>query len=162
MYKLRIIAQGIIAIFVAVSAAVHFRGYGRVPLFLLLLACLSTLWLVSCRTTWLPFLGPSAMPVSVFRPMTPTDPELEITLSAPSDAVRVVYWASSIAADDPIRAYGGYSNAGVADVTEDGIATLYIRHPQPYSVGSTTLAPHVHYRWISARGMLTGIKTLAV
>ena len=163
MYRLRILAQSVIAIFVAVSAAVHFRGYGRVPLVLLLLACVSTLWLVSCRTTWLPFLGPSAMPTSVFRPFAPEDAELEITMEAPPSAVRVVYWASSVRADDPVRAYGGYSNAGVADVDEDtGVVVLFVMTPKPYAVGGSTLAPHVHYRWVTARGMLSSVKTLYI
>lgn len=160
MYRLRILAQGIVALFVAISAAVQFRGEGRVPLIVLVTACLATLWLVSCRTTWLPFLGPTVMPTGVFQPIEPRNPDLEVILEAPENAVRVVFWASSITADDPITAYGGFSNAGVADVSDSGTAVLRIRRPVPYAVAGTILAPHVHYRWITATGMLSSVKTV--
>jgi hypothetical protein len=162
MYKLRIIAQSIVAVYVALSASVGFRGYGRVPVLLTILACVSMLWLVSCRTTWLPFLGPTAMPVGVFKTSEPAYADSQYELTAPSNAIRVVYWGSSIKAKDPIRAYGGYVNSGVADVSADGKAVLRLRRPKEYEVLGYEIRPHVHYRWITSRGILSSVKTLYI
>lgn len=157
MYKLRVIAQSIVALYVFISAK-----YGRVSFGLTILALVATIWLITCRTTWLPFLGPSAMPIGVFRVSEPASADYQVTLDAPSSAVRVVYWGSSITAKDPVRAYGGYTNSGVADVSAAGQAVINLRKPKAYSVWGWNIPAHIHYRWITSRGILSSVKTLYI
>jgi hypothetical protein len=162
MYKARIVTQFIVALYVFFTVAIQFRGYGKIPIAFTVAALVSALWLVTCRTTWLPFLGPSAMPVGVFKPTMPAEANVQYELVAPENAVRVVYWGSSIKAKDPIQAYGGYVNSGVADVTADRKALIKLQKPKEYSVWGRTVKPHVHYRWVTARGILSSVKTMQV
>ena len=151
------IAQSIVALYVFISAR-----YGHVSCGLTILALIATIWLITSRTTWLPFLGPSAMPVGVFKVSEPSSADYRVTVDAPSSAVRVVYWGSSITAKDPVRAYGGYTNSGVADVTADGKAVLTLRRPKAYSVWGWNIPAHIHYRWITSRGILSTVKTVYI
>jgi hypothetical protein len=161
MYKLRILSQAIIIVFVVLSAGVKLGYAIHPPTALLFAALASALWLASCRTTWLPFLGPTVMPTGLLTPQTPRDSDMSIQLDAPKSAVRCVYWGSVTTAKDPIQAYGGFNNGGIADVV-DGRVKLALLRPKPYSVYTgKKLAPHVHYRWIGPRGMLSAVKTVA-
>lgn len=161
MYKLRIVAQALVLLFVLLSAGTRL-GYAMYPpTSLLFAALLSALWLASCRTTWLPFLGPTVMPVGLLKAQTPRDSDFAVVLDAPSHAMRCVYWGSVNASDDPIQAYGGFSNGGIADVVDKKVK-LALQKPKAYSVAGRLLQPHVHYRWIGPRGMLSAVKTVAV
>jgi hypothetical protein len=162
MYKLRIISQALVIVFVILSAGAKL-GYAVYPPTALLFAALaSALWLASCRTTWLPFLGSTVMPTGLLTPQTPRDSDMSIMLDAPKSAVRCIYWGSVTSSNDPIQAYGGFSNGGIADVV-NGRVKLALLRPKAYLVYTRkTLAPHVHYRWIGPRGMLSDVKTVAV
>jgi hypothetical protein len=161
-YKLRIVSQALVLLFVVLSAGVKL-GYAIHPPTMLLFAALaSALWLASCRTTWLPFLGSTVMPTGLLTPQTPRDSDMSVMLTAPKSAVRCIYWGSVTSAKNPIQAYGGFSNGGIADVV-NGRVKLSLLRPKPYSVYTgKILAPHVHYRWIGARGILSEVKTVAI
>jgi hypothetical protein len=159
MYKTRMLAQAIVTLFVILVSAAHFGYLAPASTPMVLLALLAALWLARCRTTWLPFLGPSAMPVGILQPTrAPDGADFSVTLKAPADAIRVMYWGAILKTDDPIQAYGGFTNAGIADVS-NGQALLQLRKPKAYSINGKALPAHVHYRWITAGGMLSGVRT---
>lgn len=152
-WKARMLATAV------VFAAVFAQASGVRAEGLALAAFVAAAWLAVSRTTWLPFLGPTVLPPSVLTPHAPADATRRLALVAPADAVKVVYWAASYAAKDPRTAYGGYANAGVADVNAGGTAVLTFAPPQQYSVRGKRLARHVHYRWVSSAGMASAVKT---
>jgi protocatechuate 3,4-dioxygenase beta subunit len=52
-------------------------------------------------------------------------------------------------------------NVGVVTANADGVATLHIRHPQPYRVPfKGRLEPHIHFRICSDSGIMSRIKTV--
>jgi hypothetical protein len=158
MYKTRMLAQAVLTLFVFAVSAAHFGYLAPASTPMVLAALLAAIWLARCRTTWLPFLGPSVMPVGILRPVKPDAVDFSVTIKAPADAIRVIYWGASLKADDPIQAYGGYTNAGIADVS-NGQALLELGKPKAYSINGKALPAHVHYRWITAGGMLSGVRT---
>lgn len=161
-HKLRMLAQALVVLFVLVSLTHAFNVTNAPHPILLALATVSTFWLVNCRTTWLPFLGPTAFPIGVLRrPRAPYGSSVQVTVKAPSDAISAVFWASEKTSTDPFTAYGSYENSGVAEVV-DGVAIFRVRTPQPYSVHGKVIPPHVHYRWITKSGMLSGVRTTFV
>lgn len=161
MYKLRIMAQALVALFVLLSTGARLGFSTYPPASLFFVAAAATVWLVMQRTTWLPFLGPTVMPVGLLDVKTPRDSDFAIVLPAPKHAVKAVYWGSVIAADDPVEAYGGYTNGGIADVV-DGKVKFALMKPKVYKVGGRALRRHVHYRWIGPKGMLSAVKTVYV
>lgn len=162
MYKFRIFAQSIVTLFVIVSIAKQLGHVSQVPLLLVATAGGCAAWLALQRTTWLPFLGPTVMPPSVLRTKTPRNADFTIRLQAPPEAVKCVFWGSVMTATDPYQAYGGYPNSGISDVEKDGTTVLALKKPKPYSVYGRTQAPHIHLRWVSAKGMLSGVRTIEV
>lgn len=161
MYVVRILTQFMVCVFVLHSAAARF-GYAYRPSRLaVVLAALSVLWLALKRTTWLPFLGPTVMPSGILKPYVPPRADFQVIVKAPCNAVRVIYWGAILGAKHPVQAYGGYVNAGIADVV-NGYATLRLHKPKAYGIRSHKLPPHVHYRWINASGMLGSVKTIEV
>jgi protocatechuate 3,4-dioxygenase beta subunit len=52
-------------------------------------------------------------------------------------------------------------NVGVIKSDSTGVATLYVRNPQPYTVPwMGRLEPHVHFRVCSDNGMMGSINTV--
>lgn len=161
LHQIRILAQLIVAVFVFMATATEF-GYRYPPQFVVYAAFVSTLFLVTRRTTWLPFLGPAAVPVGILKETeVPKDSDFAASVKVPKCAVRVMYWGSIVKSKNPVTAYGGYTNAGIADV-KDGMATLILKKPVSYSVKGFELKPHIHYRWITSRGLLSSVHTVPV
>lgn len=158
-HKFRMVAQAMVVLFVLLSLS-HALALTSPPHpVILALASFATLWLMTCRTTWLPFLGPSAFPIGILKPRAPHGHTVTASVTAPHDAIKAVFWASEKHSTNPFDAYGAYTNAGVAEVV-DGTAILRVRKPFPYEVHGKTIAPHIHYRWVSKTGMLSGIRTV--
>lgn len=118
------------------------------------------------RNTYLPFLGPMAIPSSVLK----DDMNLVkdgVTFKIPvdmEDNTKVVYWASQPSKkvfEDPWTAYGDYSNAGVTYV-KNKEAVFVVQCPSSYNVKAQTLKPHIHYRIVYPKGILGEIKTAYV
>jgi hypothetical protein len=58
------------------------------------------------------------------------------------------------------EAYLKFANAGVTTADSNGLATLRVRHPQPYTVPlKGTLQSHVHYRVCRGGGMMDPVQT---
>ena len=163
MYKLRMLSQALVALFVLLSVGAVWGVTAPPPELLTIVAGAAMLWLATCRTTWLPFLGPTVMPAGVFDARIPKGADVKFSLPAPPDAIKCVFWGSVAESKDPYEAYGGYANSGVADVEAGtNAATIALKMPKAYSVYGKRLAPHVHYRWVTARGMLSGVRTVTL
>ena len=162
MYKVRMLTQSLVALYIFFAVGATFGYFSEPSAAFGVVAAASMLWLASCRTTWLPFLGPTVMPIGVLDVKKPKGADLKFSLAAPPGAVKCVYWASVMNAQDPYKAYGGYLNSGVADVTADGRAVIEVKTPKPYTVFGSKKQPHVHYRWVGPRGMLSGVRTVEI
>lgn len=130
---------------------------------LTLLATVGLLYLLMDKTTFLPFLGETALPPSVLRVATPTEATIDVTVKAPRRATHVVYWAAASTGEilpTPQAAYDGFSNAGVVQVI-NGTAVLPLQCPSAYKVpmGNKTLTKHVHYRAVYPDGILGRVQT---
>jgi len=119
------------------------------------------IWVMFRRDTFLPFLGYAAYPVSLVpKESVPLGANKEVTLpiDAP-DGTRVIYWGakpSEQVKNNPITAYGDYSNAGVATV-ESKEAIIRFGCPSEYKVGlGKRLRRHIHYRLCCAQSGLIG------
>ena len=111
------------------------------------------------RNTYLPFLGHTAIPPSIFfQEKVPQGSNVSYVLSFANDVqdgAYVLYWGAlskdhSTTRPNPIDAYGDYSNTGIVRV-KDKKATLFFNCPDKYAVGSVmpkTLNRHIHYRII--------------
>lgn len=118
-------------------------------------------------TTFLPFLGETAIPLSAFKDLTPKKKEdiaFKVDISAP-DNTRVIYWASKsspIVFSNPRDAYEQSPNVGVAEV-RNNVATFYTTCPSSYNVPmGVLLKPHIHYRVVKPNGLLGAVKTVKV
>jgi uncharacterized membrane protein YuzA (DUF378 family) len=128
---------------------------------------LSALAIAFYRDSYLPFLGETVMPCSLLTPSTPEGADSEVRVRV-QPGQKVLYWAAEPATKDLEdivdwrKAYLGLRNAGVVLADADGYAVLTFRSPQPYTVPSGTLAPHVHYRVCLADGMVSRVETVTL
>jgi len=118
------------------------------------------------RDTYLPFLGETVMPCSALPEQIPENADTEIEVKVPPMS-KVFYWAAEPSTErlkdvnDWRKAYLKYMNVGVVTANADGVATLHVRHPQPYKVPfKGRLEPHIHFRICSDSGMMSRIKTV--
>lgn len=148
------------------------RGVARM---LYIVVGIAALTLLFNRDTYLPFLGETAVPCSLIPEQLPEGADTKIDVRAYPGA-KVLYWAAEPATEgmkkinDWRGAYLKYMNAGVVTANADGVATLYVRNPQPYDVPwKGRLEPHVHFRVCSANadadanaGLMGRIETVYV
>lgn len=132
------------------------------PIIIFTIAAIATLALAFRRDTYLPFLGPTAVPIQMVETVRPDDADVSVEVSARGGS-RVLYWAADATADEPRAAYDDFSNAGVADVdSSTGKATLHFRCPGTYEVGKLMrrrLPRHVHWRVAYPDGMMSRVMT---
>ena len=118
------------------------------------------------RDTYLPFLGKAVFPPQ--KESIPQNIKNEMThvLTGLPENARVIYWAAlpnSEIVEDPIKAYGDYSNQGVVVANENGEAILIFDKPASYKVPSgRTLDPHVHYRYWTEYGITSEVGTIFI
>jgi len=123
-----------------------------------------TIFLMSDRDVFLPFLGETVFPKALLKPQTPSDSTQTVHLKMPgvADGTPVVYWAAEPSENhikDPWTAYSNYENAGVALVQMETVE-LKVRPPASYFIPSGRLLKHhVHYRVLQDNGMLGSVKT---
>lgn len=129
--------------------------------FVLLAGLLGVAHLAGQRSTWLPFLGATVMPPTVFQPRLPIGATIPVDVHVDAKAVAVVYWAADKNGSNPHVAYNPWKNSGVAQVS-CGTARLMVRCPGVYKVRGKLLPRHVHYREIYANGMCGPVRTTAV
>ena len=118
------------------------------------------------RDTYLPFLGQTALPKNLLRPLTDKkagDIVVKIDVDAPDDSL-VVYWASKPSTaifESPRVAYADSENIGVS-VVKAKSTTFYVACPASYKVPMKTIRPHIHYRIIMSHGLISAVKTVNV
>lgn len=127
---------------------------------------ISALFMIFRRDFYLPFLGESHTPCMTLKDYTPPGATEEVKVYV-NPGAKVIYWGSEPATkkmegiNDWRKAYMGFQNAGVTTADINGIATLRLRAPQPYTVPfKTKLESHVHYRECGPVGMLQSVKTV--
>lgn len=128
---------------------------------------LCVFYLSANYTTFLPFLGETAVPLAAFKELTPKKKEdiaFKVDIIAP-DNTRVIYWASKsspIVMPNPKDAYENSPNVGVAEV-KNNVATFYTTCPSSYAVPTgMVLKPHIHYRVVKSGGLLGKVRTIKV
>ena len=117
------------------------------------------------RDTYLPFLGETVMPCSILAEKTPDGADTTVQVVVEPGA-KVLFWASEPGSEALHHvqtwqeAYMKFGNAGVTTADASGLASLRVRHPQPYTVPlKGTLQPHVHYRVCRGGGMMDPVQT---
>lgn len=117
------------------------------------------------RDTYLPFLGPMAIPC-LLEPKKQDKTDTKVTVKVPPNS-KVIYWAALPGMNpknDFYTNYGDYSNSGIAVANEKGEAVLEVKKPSRYTVGwfGKVLEPHIHYRFCKKNGMVSRIETVFV
>jgi uncharacterized membrane protein YuzA (DUF378 family) len=137
-----------------------------IPRILYVIVGVSALAIMFDRDTYLPFLGPTAIPSSLIPERVPEGADTTIEVSVKPGS-KVMYWAAEPATDglkkinDWRGAYLEYMNAGVTIANQDGTAFLLVKNPQPYSVPwKGRLEPHIHFRVCQKDGLMERIQTV--
>jgi uncharacterized membrane protein YuzA (DUF378 family) len=136
---------------------------------LYIVLALSSLYIASRKTTWLPFLGKSVIPCHLLDEKFPKDATHTVKINV-SPGAKVVYWAADdlesynkIDPIDPIQAYGKVENSGITIADNNGIAELKFKYPRGYNVnriGRKYIPPHVHFRVCESNLILGDVKTI--
>ncbi len=131
-----------------------------------LLVGIAALFMIFRRDFYLPFLGESHTPCATLKDYTPPGATEEVKVQVKPSA-KVIYWGSEPATkkmegiNDWRKAYMGFQNAGVTTADINGVATLRLRAPQPYTVPfKREIDSHVHFRECGPVGMLKPVKTV--
>lgn len=133
--------------------------------FFYILVGIFAIMIILNRNTWLPFLGPSVLP-SALVPLKQNSGDTIIKVKVRPNA-KVAYWAALPPKKDNSKdpsvseAYGDYSNSGVVQADDKGIALLTISKSTGYYVPmGRHLSQHVHYRELSDNwGMMGSVQT---
>jgi uncharacterized membrane protein YuzA (DUF378 family) len=143
-----------------------FGANSFIPRIVYVIVGISALALMFQRDTYLPFLGPTVLPCSLIPERIPEGADTSVQVNVTPGA-KVLYWAAEPSSEglkkinDWRGAYLKFMNAGVVTATKDGVATLYVKNPQPYTVPwKGRLEPHVHYRVCGQNGMMERIETV--
>ena len=118
------------------------------------------------RDYYLPFLGQTLIPISDTQL---TGELVEITLTNLPANTRVLFWGASESDktwDNPLDAYKGYSNSGLAKTDATGTVTVKAKCPSDYKISkfgvfNKKLNKHIHYRYELPRypGLFSSVKT---
>lgn len=126
------------------------------------------------RDVYLPFLGNAVIPVSLIAPVTPQQKpqpnSLMVQLTKLPPNTKILYWAAESAdpRDESVLmwndAYKDFANGGVVVSDATGAATIMVRKPQKYKVSRfgipMTIKPHIHYRYVIGKSMLSKVYTV--
>jgi uncharacterized membrane protein YuzA (DUF378 family) len=115
------------------------------------------------RSTWLPFLGKTVFPGSLFTIKKPIGANRIITIQTKPNT-KIAYWASlpKGANPDVVTAYADFSNSGVVMSDANGHAELHVIEGSGYTVPSgRKIDRHIHYRLLDLEyGMASKVKTV--
>jgi uncharacterized membrane protein YuzA (DUF378 family) len=127
---------------------------------------LAALAIMFNRDTYLPFLGETVLPCSALPEQIPENADTKIEVKVEPGA-KVLYWAAEPETEglkqlkDWRKAYLKFMNVGVVIASQDGVAELLVRNPQPYVVPwKGRLEPHIHFRVCGDGGFLGRIQTV--
>ena len=144
------------------------KVFGKLSRLIYVLVGLAAVFVMFRRNFYLPFLGKTVIPCAALSEKTPTDAKVEVHVQV-KPYTKLIYWASEPETNhlktinDWRKAYLKFENAGITVSDKDGIATLKVRDPQPYTVPlKGRLESHVHYRVCYDNGMLGQVKTVYV
>ena len=161
-----------VAVFVLINGAFNMNVLTHMPIYvvraLYAIIFASSVYNVSRRDYYLPFLGNAVYPCNSLKPATPKNATLEVTVNDVSPSKNIVFWASErkgkmIVVSTPWEAYDSVSNTGVCVSDEKGRAIFKVREPVAYKVPTgTVLKKHIHYRECVGNGMLGPVKTVYV
>lgn len=129
---------------------------------------LSALMLLFKRDFYLPFLGKTVMPLSLFSPTRMSDYNYVHQLKVPNHQKYkyVLYWAAmadeGLVGENPQEAYADYNNMGIELIKDENV-NLYVKVPEKYKVPFRGILPrHIHYRLVGHNGLLSRIHTIKV
>ena len=126
---------------------------------------LSAISIMFHRDTYLPFLGEAVLPCGAIPEQIPEGADTQVQVKVTPGA-KVIYWASEPSNEgmkklnDWRKAYLKFLNVGVVKADAEGVATLMVRNPQPYTTWMGSLEPHVHFRECGDNGMMSRIFTV--
>lgn len=135
----------------------------RIFSLIVIVSCLSIL---TNRNIYLPFLGKTVIPPSLFEnekvPAYATE-KYTLELKDVVDGTRVIYWGSlpntnkHLIHKNPFEAYGNYSNTGIA-IVKNQKATIHFHCPTKYNVSmyNKTINRHIHYRLVYKNDAMIG------
>lgn len=146
-----------------------FEKNGIIAKFIAILVIGYCIYLAVNRNTYLPFLGPTILPISLLKePSTYTENKKELRVPVDIDVpdkTIVIYWASSPNSEiikTPYEAYNKFENSGVTTVTNKK-AYFKVDCPSSYKIPSSrVLSPHVHYRIVYPNGVTGSVRTIYV
>lgn len=127
---------------------------------------LAAITLMFHRDTYLPFLGETVLPCSALPEQIPEGADTSVQVKVTPKS-KVLFWAAEPGTEgmkkihDWRQAYIKFMNVGVVMSDEKGVATFYLRNPQPYTVPwMGRIEPHVHFRVCGDSGMMGSINTV--
>lgn len=170
VFKAKMITSILVLSFAMVAALAIIVGktYSFALRFVALVAFLAATFLMFQRDTHLPFLGPSAFPVSVLKDAhTPPGANVEVKIPIDgNDGDKIIYWGAKPGdgvVANPMEAYGNFENAGIA-IVKNKEAVLKFHCPSKYRIPyGKTLDRHVHFRkCCEITGMIGRIETVQV
>lgn len=118
------------------------------------------------RDFFLPFLGPTVIPIS--ESDKSTENLINIPLVGLPPNTKVIYWASEYSENEyenPLSAYKDYSNSGIVKTNEFGNVIIQISCPGRYKISKfgmlkKLLKRHVHYRYeLPYKGLYSRVYT---
>lgn len=155
-----------IAAFECNIVAKQFGAKSTVTRGIYLIVGLAAITIMFHRDTYLPFLGETVLPCSALPEQIPEGADTQIQVKVTPKS-KVLYWAAEASTEgmkklnDWRQAYAKFMNVGVVRADASGVATLYVKNPQPYTVPWIgRLEPHVHFRVCGDNGMMGSIHTV--
>jgi len=127
----------------------------------------SVIYHVFQRDYYLPFLGPTIIPISD-SVNEGSGQLIQVSLSDMPANTRVLFWSANTSDktwSNPNDAYRGYSNSGLAKTDDAGNVTIKVNCPSDYKISKfgfdRILEKHIHYRYELPKypGMFSSIKT---
>jgi hypothetical protein len=128
---------------------------------------INVLYNISNRDFYLPFLGPTVIPVKEIN--LDKDEMINVNLKNLPSNKRIIYWAANPGPKnnifkDPLTAYNGYGNSGITKTDQNGNVQIQIHCPSKYYVSKSNMKKqlnnHIHYRIESDyEGLFDRVKT---
>lgn len=181
---LRIISLLLITIFIVIAIYNSYYDqnvvksyFGQnINIVIMVIVGIAAIYALFSRDNYLPFLGLSHVPTSVFKDYKQEKFDKKITIAIKkklkgAKPIKVVYWAANPSTEiktNPRDAYGNYENYGVTPIIDDK-AELYVKCPGSYIVThgkvvkfAKSLPKHIHYRVVYDNGLTSRIETVQV
>ena len=129
--------------------------------YIYVIVALAAIVLILNRNTWLPFLGKTVVPGSLFNLHTPPNANKVLSVNVKPNS-KVIYWAALGNSENQSveTAYNHYENCGVVMSDNHGVASLLIMDGYGYNTNIGHINKHIHYRVCYDRGMMGEVKII--